>query len=121
MYRSSHDCEVGGRGYRNFGGWVGWALCAVYILVELLRDSLARETTMQWRNKSPILLAFERFKPVETESILRDRGAWAKEDDFSDTPVLKAKAGAVFISSVHPRGMLVLVIQSSSPQTIDFL
>ena len=28
---------------------------------------------MQWRS---ILLAFERFKPVETESILRDRGAW---------------------------------------------
>ena len=66
--------------------------------------------------QSPILLAFERFKPVETESILL-----AKENDFSDTPVLKAKAGAVFIYSVHPRGMFVLVIQSSSLRTIDFL
>jgi len=46
---------------------------------QLLHDSLARETTMQWRNKSPILLAFERFKPVETESILRDRGAWQRK------------------------------------------
>ena len=43
---------------------------------------------------------------------------------FSDTPlspVLKAKAGAVFIYSVHPRGMPVLVIQSASPGIIDFL
>jgi len=29
--------------------------------------------------QSPILLAFERFKPVETESILRDRGAWQRK------------------------------------------
>jgi len=56
-------------------------LAAQCIIAELLRDRLARETTytMQWRNKSPILLAFERFKPVQTESILRDRGAWQRK------------------------------------------
>ena len=75
MYRSSHDCKVGGRGYRNWEGAGG----ALELAAQLLRDSLARETTMQWRNKSPILLAFERFKPVETESILRDRGAWQRK------------------------------------------
>ena len=60
------------------GGALELLNCAVYI-AELLRNSLARETMMQWGDKSPILLAFERFKPVETESILRDRGAWQRK------------------------------------------
>jgi len=59
------------------------------ILVELLRNSLARETTMQWRNKSPILLAFERFKPVEMESILHTSKK-RKQELCSSDPGLEA-------------------------------
>jgi len=64
----------GGGATETWGGGFGASRAA-----ELLRDSLAGETMMQWRNKNSILLAFERFKPVETESILRDRGAWQRK------------------------------------------
>jgi len=83
------------------GGGVG-ARCAVY-MAELLRDSLVYETTMQWRNKalfyspSSVLNQWKR-------SLSFAIGNLAKEDDFSDTRVLKVKTGAVFIYSVHPKG-----------------
>jgi len=55
--------KLGGGATETLGGGGVGASCVVYI-AELLRDSLARETMMQWRYKSPILLAFERFKPA---------------------------------------------------------
>jgi len=69
MHCSSDDSMVG-EGYRNLGGGTVGASCAVYV-AEVLPDSLACETTMQWRNQNSILLAIEHFKPGETKFILQ--------------------------------------------------
>jgi len=44
MHRSSHNCKVGGGAAETAGGPLELASCTVYI-AELLRNSLARETT----------------------------------------------------------------------------
>jgi len=47
--------------------------------------------------QSPILLAFERFKPVETESILRDRGAWQRKIILATTSIKSESRSCVHL------------------------